>query len=86
MQVILVTAPILPCNYNGYTNEFLSIFYDDINKICQKYKIEYFDYSHDERFMKDYRMYSDTDHLNGYGSKYFTEQFLKDHTDLFSFY
>lgn len=86
IQVVLVTAPILPCNYDGFSDSFLEKFYKDINEISEKYHIDYFDYSQDERFLQDYRMFSDTDHLNGYGSQYFTEQFLEDHADLFSFY
>lgn len=85
IQVILTSAPILPCNYEGYSEKFLAKFYMDIQEICETYNVEYFDYTRDERFLTDYRWYRDTDHLNEYGRKIFTQQFLEDHKDILIF-
>lgn len=85
IQVILVTAPTLPCFYTGYDKEFMDRFYQDMEEISQKYDIPYLDYTGDERFLADYRWYSDTDHLNGYGSRYFTQEFLKDNQEILRF-
>lgn len=85
MQVILTSAPILPCNYEGFTEEFLNKFYADIQEICEKYDIEYFDYTRDERLLTDYRWYRDTDHLNEYGRILFTQLFLEDNKDMLRF-
>ncbi len=85
IQVILVTVPTLPCFYESFSEAFLSRFYADVAEICEEYNLSYFDYTGDERFLTDYRWYRDTDHLNRYGAKVFTEQFLKDHADLFIF-
>ena len=82
IQVILVTVPTLPCFYESFNEAFLSRFYADVAEICEEYNLSYFDYTGDERFLTDYRWYRDTDHLNRYGAKVFTEQFLKDHADL----
>ena len=60
-------------------------FYRDMEEISQKYDILYLDYTGDERFLADYRWYSDTDHLNGYGSRYFTQEFLKDNQEILRF-
>lgn len=85
IQVVLVTVPTLPCFYTGFDTEFMDRFYQDMEAICQRYDIPYFDYTGDERFLADYRWYSDTDHLNGYGSRYFTQEFLKDNEGILRF-
>lgn len=85
VQVILVTAPTLPCFYTGFSQEFMDRFYQDMEGISQKYEVPYLDYTGDERFLADYRWYGDTDHLNGYGSRYFTEEFLKDNQEILRF-
>lgn len=86
IQVILVTAPTLPCFYNGFSGEFMERFYADMDEICEKYDLLYLDYTGDERFLVDYRWYGDTDHLNGYGSRIFTKAFLEDIQKLLPFY
>ncbi len=86
IQVILVTVPTLPCFYEGFDEAFMEKFYRDMQEICQKYDVLYLDYTGDERFLADYRWYSDTDHLNDYGNRYFTEEFLKDNQDILRFY
>ena len=68
IQVVLVSAPTLPCFYESFSDSFMDKFYADMQEICEKYNLEYYDYTGDERFLQDYRWYSDTDHLNGYGS------------------
>lgn len=82
INVILVTAPTLPCFYEGYPKEFKEKFYADIKAICQDYNLPYIDYTGDERLLKDYRWYSDTDHLNSHGSEVFMEIFMQDNAQL----
>lgn len=86
IQVILVTAPTLPCFYEGFSEAFLDRFYADMEEICEKYDLLYLDYTGDERFLVDYRWYTDTDHLNAYGAAIFTQAFLQDVQNLLSFY
>lgn len=86
IQVILVTVPTLPCFYEGFEEVFMERFYQDMKEICKKYDVLYLDYTGDERFLVDYRWYSDTDHLNDYGNRYFTEEFLKDNQNILRFY
>ena len=86
IQVILVTAPTLPCFYDGFSEAFLNLFYADMEAICEEYDLLYLDYTGDERFLEDYRWYRDTDHLNAYGAVIFTQTFLQDVQDLLPFY
>lgn len=86
IQIILVTVPTLPCHYEGFTDAFMEKFYMDVQTICEKYDVLYLDYTGDERFLKDYRLYRDTDHFNEAGAKVFTEQFLEDNKDILQFY
>lgn len=82
MNVILVTAPTLPCFYEGYPTEFTDKFYKDIDMICETYDVPYIDYTGDERLLVDYRWYRDTDHLNESGSKIFMKYFMQDNQEL----
>lgn len=82
IKVILTTVPTLPCFYENFSEPFMEQFYSDVAEICEKYDLPYFDYTGDERFLTDYRWYRDTDHLNQYGAKVFTELFLEDHAEL----
>lgn len=86
MQIILVTAPTLPCFYEKIDKDFMEQFYRDIEDICAKYDLEYYDYTADERMLEDYGLYVDTDHLNGNGGRVFTQIFLEDHKDILKFY
>lgn len=86
IQVILVTAPTLPCFYEGFNEAFLNRFYADMEEICEKYDLPYLDYTGDMRFLEDYRWYTDTDHLNAYGAAIFTQAFLQDVQELLPFY
>lgn len=86
IQVILVTAPTLSCFYEAFTEEFMDKFYDDVQEICNKYGIKYIDYTGDSRFPDDGYLFMDPDHMSVYGSKIFTEEFLKDNADILWFY
>lgn len=86
IQIILVTVPTLPCHYEGFTDEFMEKFYTDIKGICEQYDVTYLDYTGDERFLSDYRLYRDTDHFNEIGAKVFTRQFLEDNKDILRIY
>lgn len=73
---ILVTPPFLA----EYTESFergaphyLPFFYGVIDEIVRKTGVEYFDYSHDERFMHDYSLFMDSHHLNRNGALKFTK-------------
>lgn len=79
MNVILITMPTLPYFYNRFSDEFFQQFYQDVDNIVALYdKCYYIDYTGDSRFMNQYELYEDSDHLNSDGAKYFTDQFVND--------
>jgi len=53
--------------------EFLDRFYGTINRISSDTDVSYYDYSHDKRFSENLTYFSDSDHLNTEGAKYFME-------------
>lgn len=86
IQVILVTVPTLPCFYTSFDDAFMEKFYADMEEICNKYEVLYLDYTGDERFLRDYRWYNDTDHMSLSGRRFFTQEFLKDNQNILRFY
>ena len=72
---VLVTTPFL-YEYNqcvqNYSPEFLSIFQSIITKVTNNTEIKYYDYSHDKRFLHDYSLFMNSDHLNKKGAIKFT--------------
>ena len=76
---VLVTAPYL----REYTDivrkndpEFFGDFYAVIDEIKNKTGIEYYDYAFDERFCRNYRLFSNADHMNREGARIFTNTLL----------
>ena len=70
---VLITTP-----FSSYYNElvpesFLDEFYSTINHISSDTGVSYYDYSHDERFYENLPLFSDSDHLNEEGARYFME-------------
>ena len=60
--------------YNALVeNSFLYDFYDTIDRIVSDTGVSYYDYSHDERFSDNLIYFSDPDHLNEEGARYFME-------------
>lgn len=81
-RIIVTTVPTTPYFYNGFKSEYLDRFYKDVNAVCEEYNVEYIDYTGDERFISDYRMWLDTDHMNGIGGEYFTKIFIEENNIL----
>ena len=75
-RVILITTPFLH-DYNDAVEssypDFLSEHRQRIQTYVDKYHIEYYDYSHDERFSHSYNLFMDADHLNHAGARKFTD-------------
>lgn len=72
---ILVTSPFTRTyleKINEIDEEFYTEFYDCVYTISDEVGVEYFDYSHDERFIDDYTLFYDADHMNTVGAKKFT--------------
>lgn len=70
---VLITTPF-SSYYNGLVpNSFLYDFYSTIDRVSTDTGVNYYDYSHDERFYDNLSYFSDSDHLNEEGSAYFME-------------
>jgi lysophospholipase L1-like esterase len=58
---------------------FFDTYYRFTREICEKYPgLEFFDYSHDSRFVNDFSLFFDGDHLNAYGAEKFTRIVVAD--------
>ncbi|MBO4919545.1 MAG: hypothetical protein J5365_05250 [Erysipelotrichaceae bacterium] len=73
---VFVTVPYL----KEYTDEiqrrdedFFEQFSSWINTVADETGVEYFDYSRDERFMYDYSLFYNGDHMNSAGARKFTD-------------
>ena len=75
VEPVLVTTPFL----SEYTDtiaandpEFFEEFRALVDQIVQDTGVRYYDYSRDERFIYDYSLFRDTDHMNKEGARRFT--------------
>ena len=79
---VMITTP--------FTDEYLSEvdklapeyyehgFFDRIKKIQEDTGVAYFNYSDDERFKSEYSLFINSDHLNKYGAKKFTDIIMEE--------
>ena len=72
---IFVTVPYM----SEYTNaimqsdsDFFPTFYDWIESVSSDLQVNYYDYSMDKRFINDYSLFYNADHMNTKGAKKFT--------------
>lgn len=73
IRPILVTTPYMN-EYNQLVpDSFLAQFHEKINEIKSELCIEYYDYACDLRFVNDYSLFMNSDHLNQTGAKKFTD-------------
>ena len=70
---VLITTPFSSYYNAPVSEEFLDRFYGTINRISSDTGVNYYDYSHDARFGDHLTYFSDSDHLNAEGAKYFME-------------
>ncbi len=70
---VLITTPFSSYYNAPISEEFFDRFYGTINRISSDTGVNYYDYSHDERFSENLTYFSDSDHLNAEGAAYFME-------------
>lgn len=70
---VLITTPYSKYYVNPVSQDFLQEFQTTINMISDDTGVNYYDYSHDERFYENLEYFSDSDHLNDAGAVYFTD-------------
>ena len=70
---VLITTPFSVYYNNPVPEDFLDRFYSTVNQIASDTDVNYYDYSHDDRFTEHLTLFSDSDHLNQEGAAYFME-------------
>ncbi len=78
---ILVTTPYLTEYSEPFKRdeEFMRAFNSVLDEILKATGVKYYDYSEDERFSHDYKIFNDTDHLeNSTGGLKFTDILIND--------
>lgn len=70
---VLITTPFSQYYTEQVSQEFLQEFQETITKIASDTGVNYYDYSHDERFSANLEYFSDSDHLNETGALFFTD-------------
>ncbi|MBD5448578.1 MAG: hypothetical protein HDR28_00145 [Lachnospiraceae bacterium] len=79
---VLITTPFSRYYNELVSQEFLQEFHDTINEIATDTHVNYYDYSQDERFYENLEYFSDSDHLNEDGARYFTDILWDEVTEL----
>ena len=81
VRPVLVTTPVI-AEYSALVHEkdpaFFEEFYGILDAVCNETGAEYFDYSEDARFVFDYSLFADNDHLNAIGNDVFTKAFAEE--------
>ena len=70
---VLITTPYSKYYVDLVSQDFLQEFQATVNTITNDTDVNYYDYSHDERFYEHLEQFSDSDHLNEEGAVYFTD-------------
>ena len=70
---VLITTPFSKPYLDLVSQDFLQEFQDTVDKISSDTDVNYYDYSHDERFYANLVYFSDADHLTEEGALYFTD-------------
>lgn len=70
---VLITTPFSSYYYDQISAEFLEKFRDTVTSIASDTGVNYYDYSHDERFYDHLELFTDADHLSEDGVHYFME-------------
>ena len=70
---VLITTPFSKYYVDLVSQDFLQEFQTTVNTIANDTGVNYYDYSHDERFYENLEYFSDSDHLNETGAAYFTD-------------
>lgn len=70
---VLITTPFSSYYNAPVPEDFLNRFHSTVNRIASDTGVNYYDYSHDERFADRLPLFSDSDHLNDAGAAYFMQ-------------
>lgn len=70
---VLITTPFTKYYIDLVSQDFLLEFQKTVNAISTDTGVNYYDYSHDERFYENLEHFADSDHLSQEGAVYFTD-------------
>ena len=70
---VLITTPFSKYYNDPVSQDFLQEFYATVNTVASDTDVNYYDYSHDNRFSENLEYFADSDHLNDAGAVYFTD-------------
>ena len=73
LRPILITVPFRWEYNDQFEEEYCRQFYEVIDKICRDESVEYYDYSHDDRFTNTAEYFRNSDHLSPKGAAAFTD-------------
>lgn len=73
IRPVLITTPYRDEYNQQFDEEFYSQFYAIIKQVCSDKNVEYYDYSHDERFTYSNEYNRNADHLSEAGARKFTK-------------
>lgn len=73
IRPILITTPFREEYNEEYDEKFYNQFHNVINIVCVEEQVEYFDYSHDDRFIQSTEYLRNADHLTPKGALAFTD-------------
>ena len=73
IRPVLITTPFSKPYLDLISQEFLQEFQATVTQIANDTDVNYYDYSHDERFYANLVYFSDPDHLTEEGAVYFTD-------------
>ena len=80
IRVIFFTPPYSEAYteyYQSVDPGAIALMKQNMQSLQQEYDVEYYDFSIDEEFKSDIRLFADGDHLNGCGAKLFSAKFKR---------
>ena len=78
IRPVLITTPFRHEYNEQFDEKFYEQYHEVINDICESKNVEYYDYSHDERFTNSTEYMNNSDHLTQTGARVFTEILFND--------
>lgn len=73
IRPILITVPFRWEYNEEFDEKFYGQLHEVIDKVCEDESVEYYDYSHDERFIDSADYFRNSDHLSPKGAVVFTD-------------
>lgn len=76
IRIVFVTTPVYEAFTEYFDRSVIKVMQEKTKQLKNEYQITYLDYSNDSSFVKNYKYFYNSDHLNKSGSKEFSKQLL----------